>query len=199
METAEKLFAEKGFSGTSVRDIADAADVNVAMISYYFGSKEKLFEALFSYRAESSTLKLESVIQDKQLTALEKVYSLVDYYIDRIQRYPCFNKIFLREQMTNFRSTTTAMITDYKKKNQELIKQIINEGQKKGEIKKGVDVPMMMATLIGTASHLVTTQHYFKELNNLESLSEEEFNKYLKKKLSIHLKTLFKALLTNEV
>ena len=44
MEAAEELFAEKGFSGTSVRDIADAADVNVAMISYYFGSKEKMLE-----------------------------------------------------------------------------------------------------------------------------------------------------------
>jgi AcrR family transcriptional regulator len=42
MEAAEELFAEKGFSGTSVRDISDAADINVAMISYYFGSKEKI-------------------------------------------------------------------------------------------------------------------------------------------------------------
>ena len=46
MEAAEELFAEKGFSGTSVRDIADAADVNVAMISYYFGSKEKMVNKL---------------------------------------------------------------------------------------------------------------------------------------------------------
>ncbi len=34
MGTAEELFAEKGFSGTSVRDIAEAADVNVAIIAY---------------------------------------------------------------------------------------------------------------------------------------------------------------------
>ena len=52
IETAEKLFADKGFSGTSVRDIADEADVNLAMISYYFGSKEKLLEALFTHRMD---------------------------------------------------------------------------------------------------------------------------------------------------
>ena len=39
---AEKLFAEKGFDGTSTREIAKNAEVNISMISYYFGSKEKL-------------------------------------------------------------------------------------------------------------------------------------------------------------
>jgi AcrR family transcriptional regulator len=39
IETAIELFAEKGFEGTSIRDLATKADVNVAMINYYFGSK----------------------------------------------------------------------------------------------------------------------------------------------------------------
>ena len=41
LETAEKLFSENGFDGTSVRQIAKAAEVNIAMISYYFGSHPK--------------------------------------------------------------------------------------------------------------------------------------------------------------
>ncbi|WP_431212540.1 TetR family transcriptional regulator [Puia sp. P3] len=49
LTSAEKLFAEKGFDGTSVRDIAQLAGVNLAMISYYFGSKEKLLEALIEF------------------------------------------------------------------------------------------------------------------------------------------------------
>ncbi|RYD90762.1 MAG: TetR/AcrR family transcriptional regulator, partial [Sphingobacteriales bacterium] len=47
MRTAESLFAQKGYDGASVRDIAEAAGVNSAMISYYFGSKEGLIKALF--------------------------------------------------------------------------------------------------------------------------------------------------------
>ena len=49
LEVAEELIAENGFSGTSVRALAAKAGINVAMISYYFGSKEKLFEALVEY------------------------------------------------------------------------------------------------------------------------------------------------------
>ncbi len=41
LDIAEELIAKKGYEGTSVRDICSKANINVAMISYYFGSKEK--------------------------------------------------------------------------------------------------------------------------------------------------------------
>jgi len=47
----KSFLGENGFDGTSVRDIAQKAGVNLAMISYYFGSKEKLLEALIELRA----------------------------------------------------------------------------------------------------------------------------------------------------
>ncbi|MFW1406241.1 TetR/AcrR family transcriptional regulator, partial [Vibrio parahaemolyticus] len=48
---AIELFAEKGFEGTSIRDLATRAGVNIAMVNYYFGSKEKLFEAIVAKKA----------------------------------------------------------------------------------------------------------------------------------------------------
>lgn len=46
--TALKLFAEKGFSQTSTREIALAANTNIAAISYYFGDKAGLYRAVFT-------------------------------------------------------------------------------------------------------------------------------------------------------
>ncbi len=46
IDVAQSLFAEKGYSATSVREIANQADVNVASVNYYFGSKLGLFEFL---------------------------------------------------------------------------------------------------------------------------------------------------------
>ncbi len=198
MEAAEKLFAEKGFAGTSVRDISDEAGVNLAMISYYFGSKEKLMETIFKYRGQYITLQLENMLQNKKMTSLEKVNLLIDNYINRIMEQQCFHKIMSREQMVKIGGTTHKLIHQLKKTNQDLVKQLIAEGQKKGQFKKNIDVPLMMATLIGTTSHLVTTQHYYRELNNLQSMPDEEFETHLKKKLSHHLKSLFKAILTYE-
>src|SRR5690242_16366525 len=84
IETAEKLFSTHGYSGTSVRDISEAAGVNLAMISYYFGSKDKLLEALFQHRSEHIRMKVEALLNDHKIDPLQKMEILVDEYIDRL-------------------------------------------------------------------------------------------------------------------
>lgn len=198
MEVAEKLFAEKGFAGSSVRDIAEAAGVNLAMISYYFGSKEKLMEAMFLHRGQYMKLQLQSILENEALTPLQKVENLIDEYIQRIFQKQCFHKVMVREQMADNTGPIADQIIQLKKTNQELFKQLIQEGQKKGDFRKGVDISFLVMTLVGTTSQLITTQRYYREINNLQALSGEEFEKHIKKKLSSYLKTLFKALLTYE-
>lgn len=51
LDNAELAFAEHGFAGARVRDIAAMAGVNQALIRYYFGSKEDLFDEVFRRRA----------------------------------------------------------------------------------------------------------------------------------------------------
>jgi AcrR family transcriptional regulator len=198
IEASEYLFAEKGFNGTSVRDIAEKANVNLAMISYYFGSKDKLLEALFNYRGETTKLTLESLVQKTGLSSLEKVNLLIDHYIDKIMDQQCFHRIMVREQVVNNTGTTAALILAMKKRNMAIISRLIHEGQKKGEFKKNLDIPLMMTTMVGTAHNLITSKYYYKELSNLQALSDEDFHKHIRKKLSQHLKFLFKIMLTHE-
>jgi AcrR family transcriptional regulator len=47
LDVAEELFCEKGFEGTSIRDITSEAKCNVASVNYHFGGKEKLYIAMF--------------------------------------------------------------------------------------------------------------------------------------------------------
>lgn len=198
LEKAEELIADNGYDGTSIRDIAHAADVNVAMISYYFGSKDKLLQAIFEKRTEYWRNHLENLIEDKKASSFEKINTLIEHYVEKIFNQTCFHRIMAQQQMANDDSPIKTLILETKKRNQELIKKLINDGQKKGEFRKNVDTSLMMITMMGTINQLVTTQHHYKVLNNLEDLSEEEFQKYLKKKLSTHLKSIFKAILSNE-
>jgi AcrR family transcriptional regulator len=198
IESAETLFAEKGFNGTSVRDIAEKANVNLAMISYYFGSKDKLLEALFSYRGEYLKITLENMMVDDTMSSMDKMNTVIDHYIEKVMKQQCFSRIMMREQVLNHTGFTAKLIFEMKKRNQELISRLIHDGQRKGEFRKNIDIPLMMATLIGTANTIVATQHYYREINNLQTLSDEDFQKHMKKKLSQHLKKLFKAILTHE-
>lgn len=51
LDSAERLFAEKGYDGASLRDIAVAADQHLALSTYHFGTKERLFEEVIKRRA----------------------------------------------------------------------------------------------------------------------------------------------------
>jgi AcrR family transcriptional regulator len=198
INTAEKLFAVTGFDGTSVRDIAHAAGVNVAMISYYFGSKEKLMEAVFEQKTNNIRLKIENLLQNDTLTHLEKVNVLIDDYVDKFIHQQEFHKIMLREQLIEKGTPVTELIHELKKRNLSSIKKLIQEGQKSGEFKKNIDILLMMTTMVGTVSQMITSQRFYREINNMQDMPEVEFRKYIKKKLSAHLKHLFKITLTHE-
>lgn len=199
IEVAERLFAQKGFAGTSIRDIAQEADINVSMVSYYFGSKEKLIEALFKYRTGETRSRLETIIMNEDLTPIQKVYIMIDGVIERLMDNQCFHNIMMREQLSSER---TPVISDYilnlKIRNMELMQKLIKEGQDTGVFVKNIDMSLMTTTLYGTVNQAIATQEFYRKMNHLENMSDEEFQNFIKRKLSHHLKNLFKSAVTNE-
>ena len=101
LQVAEKLFAEEGFDGTSVRDIAKLATVNVAMISYYFGSKEKLFERIFEYRMNESLSFAKDILANEEIDEWQKLIVVLTRYVSRVKDLKTFYLILQREQLTN--------------------------------------------------------------------------------------------------
>lgn len=197
IEEAEKLFAAEGFTAASVRDIAKNSNVNVAMISYYFGSKENLLTSIFSYRSEGFSLKLENLLNDDSMSAYEKMCKMMEAYVEKISRQPCFHSIMVREQM-KAHPFMSDLISDMKKRNQGMVKQIVNQGQERGEFNDDVDISFIMCTLLGTINHAFTTKHFYKEINNLGHLTEDELNDLLVSKLKNHLKIIIKSILVKE-
>jgi AcrR family transcriptional regulator len=198
IDSAEKLFAVTGFDGTSVRDIAKEAGVNIAMISYYFGSKEKLMEAVFEQRTTRMRLKVENLMKDSSITNLAKVNILIDDYVDKFISQQEFHKIMMREQLIEKDTPVAALIHELKKRHLHSIKQLIQDGQKSGEFKKNIDVVLMMTTMVGTVCQMISSQRFYREMNHLEHMDDAVFKKHIRKKLSNHLKFLFKITLTNE-
>ncbi|MEM9907550.1 MAG: TetR/AcrR family transcriptional regulator [Cyanobacteria bacterium P01_D01_bin.44] len=89
LDAAERLFAEQGFSATSLRSIIRAAGVNLAAIHYHFGSKEKLVVAtiqrmakpiikaelqMITAASEQSSLSVESILRAFFEPGLKVIY-----------------------------------------------------------------------------------------------------------------------------
>jgi AcrR family transcriptional regulator len=72
LANAEKMFADRGYAGTTLREIADASRVTQALINYYFGSKFALFEEVYLRRAvevaRERLVNLETLEQLEELT-----------------------------------------------------------------------------------------------------------------------------------
>ena len=198
IETAEQLFAKKGYRTTTVRDIANEAAVNIAMISYYFGSKEKLLEALFNHRLGNLKLRVESLLKNDSILPLQKMDILIDEHIERVIQHEEFYKIMLCEQVVNKNPVILKILLDIKKRNAELINKLISDGQKKGVFKKKIDVVLLMSTMLGTVIQVLINRPFYKEYNDLKKISAREFEDTLQKKLGTHVKKIFKAILTDE-
>jgi AcrR family transcriptional regulator len=70
LDAAERLFARHGFYGVSIRDITQAAEVDVALVSYHFGNKRELFASVFQRRAELLNLERLAMLEEVRRAAL---------------------------------------------------------------------------------------------------------------------------------
>ena len=71
LSTATKLFAKKGFDAVSIREICKKANVNICMISYYFGGKKELYQAIIDELIERQTEYAKTFLNlDEDLTTI---------------------------------------------------------------------------------------------------------------------------------
>jgi AcrR family transcriptional regulator len=198
VQVAEQLFAENGFEGTSVRDIAQEAGVNVAMISYYFGSKEKLLQAVFTHRIAATRLALEHILADKDMHPFDKIDTMVDGMVDRMMLHKNFHRVVMYSQLSTDNDEVAKIMAETKLKNLEVINKIIAEGQRKKVFVKGIDAGLLMMTVSGTIYQAAAGSVYFRIAHPDETLTEEAYTEQIKKKLKTHLKRVIKATLTYE-
>ena len=76
---AERLFLEKGFSGTSTTEIAKNVGCNQALIHYYFRTKEKLFWDVFSPKMEQVVEYLDAPL-DESVDFFDRIANIIDFY-----------------------------------------------------------------------------------------------------------------------
>jgi len=96
-EAARKLFVEKGFGSATTRDIAECADTNVALVNYYFRSKENLFQAVFRESFAQTFVPVAGILND-DLPLEVKIYKFVDHITELLKRAPML-PIFILSEM----------------------------------------------------------------------------------------------------
>ncbi|GHV58115.1 hypothetical protein FACS1894182_08950 [Bacteroidia bacterium] len=100
LEAAEKIFIQKGYTGTRTTEIAAAAGVNHALLHYYFRTKEALFDRIF--REKFSQL-LDAFVEtvDNDWSFFEKLKFVIEKHFDFIAENPGLPFFIIREVIQN--------------------------------------------------------------------------------------------------
>ena len=96
LEIAEKLFIEKGYTGTRTTEIASEAGVNHALLHYYYRTKENLFNKIFEQKA-SQLLGSFSINVDVDSPFMEKIKNVIETHFDFLWENPKLPFFIIRE------------------------------------------------------------------------------------------------------
>jgi AcrR family transcriptional regulator len=100
-EAARKLFTQKGFSATRTRDIAEEAGINLALLNYYFRSKQKLFDIIMMENFRQFIQGISFNFLEQNNTLDQKITMIVTMYIDFLGQNPDLPLFILNELRNN--------------------------------------------------------------------------------------------------
>jgi AcrR family transcriptional regulator len=198
LDVAEKVFSDQGYDGASTRSISGEAGVNMAMLNYYFGSKEGLFLAVFDRKINSFKDLLKDLGNDEHLSAWDKVAAYIDMYTQRVVNNNCFQKMLYQEMSMNKRSELSDNITRILMENVTEFHKILLEGVEKGEFNDDIDLQMVTATMYGTKNFIINAPQLTSMMIGYEISDEHNLEEKFKPRIKEYLKKLLKAYLVKE-
>ena len=147
LAAAEQQFAEKGFYGARVDEIAEQANINKRMIYEYFGNKEDLYKKVLYIvykRMEAAELELE----EQRLQGVDLIRSIISMYFDFLQNNLSFVNILMWENLNKGSYLQQMPAGDVERPTIQYFMQEIRRGKEKGIFREEIDEQQTVLSLI---------------------------------------------------
>lgn len=166
LKHAKALFVERGFSGTSMRDIANAAGMGQSMISHHFGSKEELWvkiknEYFDNYVSQINECNLKACSPHRYRDELR---NFIDKRINYFKKEPGIVRMMTWQSLENLQNVAVASPDVYKLVN-DLVSDL-EKAQEDGEIRDDIEAVYIMTFIF------IVTKAWFQN-NIMWALTEK--------------------------
>ncbi len=170
LNSAIKIFIEKGFSDTKMRDIADKAGINKGLLHYYFKSKKALFTEVIKTSAQDFFPKLDRILRsDKNF--FEKIELVVDEYIEMLLKNPHFPPFIINELNHNADIFIDTLLDAVSIPDRAFVFSMILDEISKGTIKPVNPLHLILDTL----SLIIFPFLARPALNKISEMNDEQF------------------------
>lgn len=159
IDTARRLFIQKGFEETTMCDIAEKAGVNRSTLHYYFPNKDVMFRAVFSSIVETLMPRLSEIMSSEK-PLMQRLSLVVDEYFGRFLENPQIPGFFISEiqrDADHFVATAREMHYD---KVFSTVRDALKGEMQKGRLKK-VPVQMVFMAFYGNIAFPFITKNLF--------------------------------------
>ena len=192
---SRRIDSKKGFEGTSVRDISAKANINVAMISYYFGSKEKMMVNLYQYRVQKTRETFAEFTQTiKDGKPEMQLKEIINFIVKQLLTYNYFHGFVTQELRHDDRVKNTLL--EFYQTFVKVLDDVIQKGIVTGVFKRAAKSEDIVSMLLGTVVFTIRNKNFYEIY--LKG-NEEDFLLNSEKKLKNHLNLSVFALLGYQI
>jgi AcrR family transcriptional regulator len=172
-EAARKLFTQKGFAATRTRDIAEEAGINLALLNYYFRSKQKLFDLVMLENFQQFIKGITVNFMDETMTFDQRIERIVSAYVDMLTRLPDLPMFILNEIRGNPSKIAAKLNLEIAPMRQHMFRQLIASNK---EGKTNLEPFHFIANLIGLTVFPFVGRPI---LQRVTDVTDEEFDQYM--------------------
>lgn len=192
IETAQQLFIEKGFAGTSMSDIAATVGINRPTLHYYFRTKDKMFKAVFGSIVISLMPKIHDIIK-LDIPFVDRMGMVLDEYIELFTKDPYLPKFICGEIQRDVNHLLEVAKELQFEAALSLVKDTLLAEMEAGKIKK-VPLPMVFLTFYSLLTYPFLVRNL---ITTLFLDNEEDFTSFLQE-WKQHIITELTNLLSND-
>ncbi len=171
------LFSEKGFEATSIRQIAHALNINIAMISYYFGSKENLLEEIIKDKLEVIKLHEKDIIIENN-NSEQNLEIFIKCLIDKFIQNTAFYNLLHSELIIKQRVFSNDTYYTVKQHNEAILQKILASGIEEGLFRHTPTINIIQIFIIGPYINFILNRKYYS--NIAEPGIDDSFDRYIK-------------------
>lgn len=173
LDAALRVYMREGIGAASLRSIATEAGTTPALVSYYFGGKEALLNAVVEERLLPVIGELRQGLDD----VAEDASSLIQGFIRGIHavvaRHPWIPGLWVREILNEGGALRNLLITRIAPQVPQLLAQRFAQAQAKGELNPDLDPRLLVVSLIGQTLFAFASAPIWREIFNAHDLDDE--------------------------
>ena len=154
LDAAERLFARQGFAATTIKQIGKEADVNPALLYYYYDGKETLYRAMLQ-RILGQLLARGTDAIERATTHADRIRAFVRAQAKLLADHPHFPQLFVREMVDHQAAHATEAITTTAAGAFKRLCDVIVAGQKDGVFRQALDPRFAAISIIAQVAYFV--------------------------------------------